>query len=499
MEADPGSRKHKEGYGYGYYGFNRKSSLDRRRGSSHGEDGHGSSSTIIPPSMQKRLNSIFREVEKEFENLYLENLRLREKVDLLERVHMAEKDKDKDTDEPDAFENVLKSFTKKNAFKTRHKLKAHTSKIVSSFKPPQINTARVREYKGHRDGIWDVDVSKVGHPLIATASADKTARIWGIDSGKCLLNYTGHAGSVNSISFHPSQDIALTASGDGTAHVWKASAVPDFTPSGAGGFGLSSEESAADSSEDDRRTSNHPSDLSRCTAVKTPIIALSGHQGVVIGCQWLDDDLAVTAGWDRAAHLYNVETGALMQTLVGHDAELTHVSCHPSKRLVATCSVDTTFRLWDFRETIHSVSVFQGHTEAVTSTAFSRTDQIVSGSDDRSVKVWDLRNMRAPVTSIQAPSAVNRLAVSLNGTIAIPHDNRQVVLYDLQGQKIIRLPRDASKPHNLMVTSVCWAAADISESWRCKANLFSAGFDRIALGWTVRPASKDEKEAKFKE
>lgn len=202
-------------------------------------------------------------------------------------------------------------------------------------------------------------MSKVGHPLIATASADKTARIWGIDSGKCLLNYTGHAGSVNSISFHPSQDIALTASGDGTAHVWKASAVPDFTPSGAGGFGLSSEESAADSSEDDRRTNNYPSDMSRCTSVKTPVIILTGHQGVVIGCQWLDDDLAVTAGWDRAAHLYNVETGALMQTLVGHDAELTHVSCHPSKRLVATCSVDTTFRLWDFRETIHSVSVFQ--------------------------------------------------------------------------------------------------------------------------------------------
>lgn len=176
MDVDPGTRKTKEGkcdsdpleslrrvviaivlcyLGYSYgYGFNRKSSLDRRRGSSHGEEGHHgplglttSSSTIIPPSMQKRLNSIFREVEKEFENLYLENLRLREKVDLLERVHLAEKDKDKDTDEPDAFENVLKSFTKKNAFKTRHKLKAHTSKIVSSFKPPQMSSARVREYK----------------------------------------------------------------------------------------------------------------------------------------------------------------------------------------------------------------------------------------------------------------------------------------------------------------------------------------------------------------
>lgn len=47
----------------------------------------------------------------------------------------------------------------------------------------------------------------------------------------------------------------------------------------------------------------------------------------------------------------------------GHDQELTHTSSHPTQRLVVTSSRDTTFRLWDFREPIHSVSVFQGHTE----------------------------------------------------------------------------------------------------------------------------------------
>ena len=51
-------------------------------------------------------------------------------------------------DEHDAFEkNVLKSFTKNRAFKTRHKLKAHTSKIVSSFKTPSLSCSLVKEYK----------------------------------------------------------------------------------------------------------------------------------------------------------------------------------------------------------------------------------------------------------------------------------------------------------------------------------------------------------------
>lgn len=144
------------------------------------------------------------------------------------------------------------------------------------------------------------------------------------------------------------------------------------------------------------------------------------------------------------------------------------------------------------------VSPMQGHTEAVTSAQFSLSDQIVSGSDDRSVKVWDLRNMRAPVTSIQTPSAVNRLSVSHSGIIAIPQDNRHVVLYDLNGQKILRLPRESSKSHHRMVTATCWASAEASEQWKSRINLFSVGFDRIGFGWWVRPPSRDKDEATFK-
>ena len=42
--------------------------------------------------------------------------------------------------------NMLKSFTKNKAFKTRHKLKAHTSKIVSSFKPPAMTCMLAKEF-----------------------------------------------------------------------------------------------------------------------------------------------------------------------------------------------------------------------------------------------------------------------------------------------------------------------------------------------------------------
>ena len=46
----------------------------------------------------------------------------------------------------------------------------------------------------------------------------------------------------------------------------------------------------------------------------------------------------------------------------------------------------------------------------VTTAVFAGGDNLVSGSDDRMVKVWDLKNMRSPVTTIRTDSPVNRFA-----------------------------------------------------------------------------------------
>lgn len=80
---------------------------------------------------------------------------------------------------------------------------------------------------------------------------------------------------------------------------------------------------------------------------------------------------------------------------------------------------------------------------SVTSVVFSTSgEKVVSGSDDRTVKVWDLRNMRAALVTVRLDSAANRLAVSKNHhLIAIPHDNRHIRIYDLQGVRLARLAR----------------------------------------------------------
>lgn len=58
--------------------------------------------------------------------------------------------------------------------------------------------------------------------FLKTYCTDHTARIWCIETGTPLLQYTGHMGSINSIKFHPSKDLALSSSGDQTTHIWQA-------------------------------------------------------------------------------------------------------------------------------------------------------------------------------------------------------------------------------------------------------------------------------------
>lgn len=414
--------------------------------------------------------------------MYTENLNLQEKIDILsEKLERESYLGDKQNPDYIEFEATGKSSKSKlsqsnsQKVKASHKLRVQTSKIVSSFKAPTYNCQLVREFTGHKDGIWDVSSARPGQALIGTASADHTACVWSVEWGKCLLQYTGHAGSVNSLRFHPSRDIALTSSGDNTAHVWQAAVNWDLPR------GQSSEEELEGGGEE---SLGEGSD--RPEVLRTPLTELGGHSGVVVAADWLTGgDHVITASWDRTANLYDVETGDCLQILMGHDHELTHASAHHSARLVVTASRDTTFRLWDFREPIHSVSVFQGHTESVTSAVFTREDKVVSGSDDRSVKVWDVRNMRSALATIRSDSSVNRVGVSSTGIIAIPHDNRQVRLFDLQGQRLARLPRSSRQGHRRMVTSVAWAE-DISPN----INFFSCGFDRRILGWSIQP-SKD--------
>lgn len=70
------------------------------------------------------------------------------------------------------------------------------------------NGERLGTYNGHEGAVWDMDVNFTSTRLL-TASADRTARLWDVETGVCLYSFE-HPSSVRSVGFAEGDRMVLT-------------------------------------------------------------------------------------------------------------------------------------------------------------------------------------------------------------------------------------------------------------------------------------------------
>ena len=78
----------------------------------------------------------------------------------------------------------------------------------------------VREFAGHRDILYDAELSPDGMKL-ATCGYDKQIEVWDASSGKLLRSLEGHTGAVYDVAFSPDSRFLVSASADDTCKVWR--------------------------------------------------------------------------------------------------------------------------------------------------------------------------------------------------------------------------------------------------------------------------------------
>ncbi|KAL3505347.1 hypothetical protein ACH5RR_035188 [Cinchona calisaya] len=213
-------------------------------------------------------------------------------------------------------------------------------------------------------------------PLFVSGGDDYKIKVWNYKLHRCLFTLLGHLDYIRTVQFHHEYPWIVSASDDQTIRIWNWQS-------------------------------------------RTCISVLTGHNHYVMCASFHPkEDLVVSASLDQTVRVWDI--GALRKKTVspaddilrlsqmntdffggvdavvkyvleGHDRGVNWASFHPTLPLIVSGADDRQVKIWRMNDTkAWEVDTLRGHMNNVSCVLFhARQDIIVSNSEDKSIRVWD--------------------------------------------------------------------------------------------------------------
>lgn len=221
------------------------------------------------------------------------------------------------------------------------RLIAHQATIAVKSKPTLAPA-----FEGHTGTINTIAFSKDGDKA-ATASDDRTIRIWEIPNGRLLATLESSA-EVYAVAFSPDGKHLLSGGRDRVLRLW---------------------------------------DLESRKQVRV----FKGHTDAVRALAFTPNGARAASGSDdKSVRVWNIEDAAEITALAGHTGPITSVAWYRDNVQIVSASRDGTVRWWD-ANLEKQLARFDGHAGPVLSVALAHDGRtVLSGGNDQTIRLWSL-------------------------------------------------------------------------------------------------------------